>query len=126
MEENRALVVDDNDDTVELLALVLRRNGYEVVTASSGLEAIGWCDKCETFDLVLCDIGMPGMNGFEVARALRARAEYRKTTIIAVTGYDIHDDRKRAINLGFDDLIIKPVGAQVLMATINNLRTTKK
>ena len=122
---NRALVIDDNDDIAELLALLLLRNGYEVSTASSGREAVEKCAACE-FDLVLCDIGLPGMNGFEVVRALRARPEYETTTIIAVTGFDIHDDRKRALNLGFDELLIKPVAVQVLMATINNLRATKK
>jgi CheY-like chemotaxis protein len=121
----RALVVDDYDDIAEMFAQLLRGDGYEVVTASSGREAIEKC-SAGAFDLVLCDIGMPGMNGFEVVRALRARAEYRQATIIAVTGYSIHDDRKRALALGFDDLLVKPVGAQVLMATIRNLRTTKK
>ena len=119
-----ALVVDDHDDIAELLALLLRRNGYEVVTALSGREAIDKCAGCK-FDVVLCDLGMPGINGFEVVRALRARAEYRQVPIIAVTGYDIYDDRKRALDLGFNDLLVKPVAMQVLMATIKNLRPKK-
>jgi CheY-like chemotaxis protein len=120
----RALVIDDYEDSAEMFAQPLRGYGYEAVTALSGHEAIEKCSEC-VFDLVLCDIGLPGMNGFEVVRALRARAEYRQVVIIAVTGFSIHDDRKRALALGFDELLIKPAGAQLLMATIANLRKKK-
>jgi two-component system CheB/CheR fusion protein len=119
----RALVVDDDGDIAELLAILLRRHGYEVETAESGFEAI---DKCAVggFDLILTDIGMPRMNGFELVRKLRETCT--STVIIAVTGLAIHDDRKRAIHLGFDEVLTKPVSEQVLMTTIRQAGRTKK
>jgi two-component system CheB/CheR fusion protein len=121
----RALVVDDHEDIAELLAMLLRRNGYEAETAESAPEAI---DKCGAgnFDLILSDIGMPGMNGFELVRKLRNFPQCKSTVIIAVTGLTIYDDRKRAIHAGFDEVITKPVSEQVLLTTIAQLRKMKK
>lgn len=123
--QDRALVVDDNDDILEALALLLRRGGYVVETASSALEAIekfpggGFC-------LVLSDIGMPRMNGYELARRLRAHPECKRVVMIAVTGVSIYGDRERALGAGFDDLVIKPFGPESLMATIDRLRKRRK
>jgi CheY-like chemotaxis protein len=120
----RALVVDDHEDIAEVLAMLLRRNGYDAETASSGGEAIEKC-RAGSFDLVLSDIGMPVMNGFELARQLRTTAGCERMIMIAVTGYSIYDDRKRALHMGFDEIVTKPVGMHALMAMISQLAKTK-
>lgn len=119
-----ALVVDDDDDILQLLAMLLRRNGYLVDTASSAFEAIEKFTSGD-FCLVLSDIGMPGMNGYELARKLRALPGCKVTVLIAITAMTIPGDRDRALHAGFDDLIRKPVGAQTLMAAIERLRKKK-
>jgi CheY-like chemotaxis protein len=121
----RALVVDDNEDISEPLALLLRRNGYETVTASSGFEAIEKCGAGD-FDVIISDIGMPRMNGYELAKKLRETKSCKTTIIIALTGYSFYDDRNRALQSGFDDLIVKPFGPRSLLATIERLRKTKR
>ena len=125
MENNRVLVVDDYDDISEMLAMLLRQAGYQVETASSAAQALekfidgGFC-------LVISDIGMPRMNGYELARKLRAMPECRSTVLIAITGMDIYGDRGRALHAGFDDLVAKPIGPRALLATIERLRKNRK
>jgi len=125
MENNQALVVDDNDDLLELLATLLRHEGYTVETASSGFEAI---EKFQQggFCVVLSDIGMPVMNGYELARKLRSLPECKKTVMIAITGFQIYGDRARALAAGFDDLFTKPIAMRSLLATVERLRRDKK
>lgn len=128
MEELRALVVEDNDDIAEFLALLLQRNGYQVEIASSGAAAIAAIDKVqgsESFCLIISDIGMPGMNGYELARTLRHLPECETVVMIALTGYSIYEDRARALRAGFDGLIVKPVGPRSLMATIERLQRSR-
>ena len=120
----RALVVDDQDDIAEVLAMLLQRNGYEVETASSAFEAIEKCGA-GNFDIILSDIGMPGMNGFELVRKLRQTEGGARLVIIAVTGYAVYDDRKRALHAGFDEVVTKPVGVHSLLVTIERLKKTK-
>jgi CheY-like chemotaxis protein len=109
----RVLVVDDNQDAVETLALLLSLEGYTVVTACNGVtalaEAVGFQPQ-----VVLLDIGMPGMDGYEVARELRAREQTSSMTIIALTGYGQPEDRARAEAAGFTDHLTKPVNPDVL------------
>jgi CheY-like chemotaxis protein len=121
----RALVVDDNDDHSEMLAMLLRRKGYEAETASSGAEAL---EKCATgsFDLIISDVGMPVMNGYELARQLRLLPECKTAVLLAVTGYSIFGDRNRARNAGFDDLIAKPIGPRTLIAWVERLLKSRK
>jgi CheY-like chemotaxis protein len=121
--QNRALVVDDNDDIREMLALLLRRNGYAVETAASAFEALDKCAAAE-FDVIISDIGMPMMNGYELVKELRIKG--CKATVLALTGYLIFGDRDRALQAGFDDLVTKPVGPRSLIALIERLRKNRK
>jgi len=121
----RALVVDDNDDIAEMLAMLLRRNGYETETASSAFEALAKVHGSDFFCVIISDIAMPGMNGYELARKLRTLPECKNAVMISVTGLSIHGDRERALAAGFDEHIVKPVGALSLVATINRLRKAK-
>jgi len=121
----RALIVDDNEDHSEMLAMLLRTKGYEAETASSATEALGKCNAEKKYDLVVSDIGMPGINGYELARQIRGLPEYDQVVMIALTGFSIYGDRERALNAGFDDHLTKPVSPHSLIASIERLRRQK-
>lgn len=116
----RVLVVDDNVDAAESLAVLLRMLGAEVRVAGSGPEGL---TQMSTFhpEAVLLDIGMPAMDGHEVARRIRARAEYAGVTLIAVTGWGQPEDRRRSRQVGFDFHLVKPVDLPELTALLNTL-----
>src|SRR5215471_1146232 len=96
----RVLVVDDVADVTEMIALFLKHAGYDVATAESANTALGLAGK-QAFDLVISDIGMPEMNGYQLCELLRGLSDYEATPIIAVTGYSEYDDRERALRAGF-------------------------
>ena len=117
----RALVVDDAPDVTEMLSFALRYAGYEVVSAFSGAQALQ-AARGACFDVVVSDIGMPGMSGYELAERLRALEDYRRTPLIAVTGFSMYDDRDRALASGFDAFVNKPVNPHELVSLIERLR----
>jgi CheY-like chemotaxis protein len=104
----RIIVVDDNDDQVESLAMLLSMMGHTVEHATSGPEAI---EKAREFrpDLMLIDIGMPEMEGYEVARRLRGYPETSDVFLVAQTGWGSDIDRKRSREAGFDQHLVKPL-----------------
>jgi signal transduction histidine kinase len=104
----RVLIVDDNIDSAQGLARLLRRRDYEVRLAHDGLSALNAARRFAPV-AVLLDIGLPEMDGYEVARRLRAEAVCRDTTIIAVSGYGQEEDRRRSREAGFDYHLVKPV-----------------
>jgi PAS domain S-box-containing protein len=109
----RVLVVDDNEDAAEMMAMVLRNRGHEVETAFDGPDAIA---KLQGFpaNVVCLDIGLPGMDGFAVARRLRNGPRGRALVLLAVTGYGQDSDRDAAREAGFDALLVKPTSADAL------------
>ena len=116
----RVLVVDDVTDVTEMIALFLKHAGYEVTTANSAgnaLELAG--DRC--FDLIISDIGMPEMNGYQLAESLRALTDYQTTPLIAVTGYTEYDDRGRSLNAGFNAHLTKPINPSQLLELVGKL-----
>jgi PAS domain S-box-containing protein len=108
----RVLVVDDNADAAESLAEILRMLGHRVEVAFDGPTAIEKA-RMNPPDAVLCDLGLPGMSGYEVAQALRAHAADRMQ-LIAVSGYAQHEDARRAIEAGFDAHVAKPTDPRKL------------
>jgi PAS domain S-box-containing protein len=114
---HRVLVVDDNEDAAEMMAMVLRDRGHEVEAAFDGVEALA---KLDAFgpQVVCLDIGLPGMDGFEVARRMRARSGGDALVLLAVTGYGQDTDRLAAQAAGFDDLIVKPTSGDALEQAI--------
>jgi CheY-like chemotaxis protein len=120
-ERPRALVVDDAPDVTEMLSFALRYAGYEVVPAFSGEQALREA-RAQGFDVVVSDIGMPGMSGYELAQQLRGLEDYRRTPLIAVTGFSMYDDRDRALASGFDAFVNKPVNPRELVSLIQRLR----
>jgi CheY-like chemotaxis protein len=109
----RVLVVDDNVDAAETLAMILTMGGHEVRTAHHGLAAL---DTARSFrpHAVLLDIGLPGMNGYEVASHLRQQQGMEKLLLVAVTGYGKPEDSRQAEEAGFDHHLTKPVDPGVL------------
>jgi CheY-like chemotaxis protein len=111
------LVVDDNPDAAESLAFLLGLEGYTVATAGDGVAALAEAAKFNPH-VVLLDIGMPEMDGYEVARQLRAQEAAQPMVLIAVTGYGQPEDRARAEAAGFTDHLTKPVEHDALTAVL--------
>ncbi|MBV9928467.1 MAG: response regulator [Acidobacteria bacterium] len=116
-----ALVVDDNPDITDLLAAVLRLAGYTVARAHCAPDALTLA-LYRHFDVVVSDIGMPGMSGHELARVLRAMPEYRAIPLIAVTGFDMYDDEERSAEAGFSAHLRKPIDPLALTQAVRGVR----
>ncbi|HYH44950.1 MAG TPA: ATP-binding protein, partial [Thermoanaerobaculia bacterium] len=112
----RVLVVDDNADAAETVALLLRMWGYEARTANDGAQAFEVAAELDP-EVVLLDIGLPGLDGYEVARRLRAGAQ-GGARLVAMTGYGRDEDRRRALEAGFDEHLVKPVEPATLRAVL--------
>ena len=104
----RILVVDDNIDSAESLAVLLRLSGHEVVTVACGTDALAYSVDFRA-EVVILDIGLPDIDGYEVARRLREMPEMRHAKLVAVTGYGQDEDRKHSRMAGFDYHFLKPV-----------------
>jgi CheY-like chemotaxis protein len=113
----RVLVVEDNRDSAESLRRLLYYSGYEVAVAHTGQEGLRTAKRMRP-DVVLCDIGLPDTNGFVVATALREEAATCGARLIAVTAYGEDEDRRRAMQAGFDLHLVKPVDPEVLLKKI--------
>ncbi|MFM0277860.1 chemotaxis protein CheB [Paraburkholderia sediminicola] len=110
----RILIIDDNPDACEALALLLTSEGHVVETCVDGIQGLGAVAAFRP-DAVLLDLGLPGMDGYEIARKLRESEATRNTILIAVTGYGQPGDRLRSAEAGFDHHLTKPVDFQALM-----------
>jgi two-component system CheB/CheR fusion protein len=110
---HRVLVVDDYVDSAESMALLLQAEGHEVRIAHEGLTAIKIAPEFQP-SVVFLDIGLPGMNGFEVARSLRALPETKACMLVAMTGYGQAEDHQRSLENGFDRHFVKPVDPSAL------------
>lgn len=115
-----ALVVDDVSDVTEMLSVLLTHAGYEVVTALSAHGALEAVRK-QRFDVIISDIGMPEMNGYQLAREIRTLPGYEKVPMVAVTGYSMFDDRERSLNAGFTAHLTKPIEPRALLDLIEHL-----
>ncbi|MBV8340986.1 MAG: response regulator [Gammaproteobacteria bacterium] len=109
----RVLIVDDNVDAADSLALLLESDGHEAQTAYSASTALEAVERLRP-EVVLLDVGLPHIDGYEVARRLRARASVPGMRLIALTGYGRDEDRERARQAGFDDHLLKPADIAVL------------
>lgn len=115
-----ALVVDDVPDVTDMLAVLMTHAGYNVSTASSARAAIDLAHE-HRFDMVISDIGMPEMNGYELAQALRLIPGYEAVPMVAVTGYSMFDDRDRSLNAGFNEHVTKPIDPRAFLDLIEQL-----
>jgi CheY-like chemotaxis protein len=115
-----ALVVDDVADVTEMLQVLLSHAGYDVVTAASAKAALKAANERQ-FDVIISDIGMPEMNGYQLAEALRQLPAYRTVPLVAVTGYSMFDDRERSLKAGFNAHMTKPIDPRALLDLIEQL-----
>jgi PAS domain S-box-containing protein len=115
----RILVVDDNRDSADSLAMLLRLAGHEVRTVHDGRRVPAVVED-ERPDLVLLDIGLPGLDGYSVARQLRSKAEFASTMLVALTGYGTEEDRRQSQAAGFDHHLVKPVAFDALERLLNS------
>jgi len=117
----RVLVVDDNADAAETVAAYLRLEGHETKVVTEGAEVIGSARVFEP-QVVVLDIGLPGLDGYQIAKQLRAQANTRDALLIAVTGYGREEDRARAAAAGFDCHFVKPADPVEIQAAIDRGR----
>jgi CheY-like chemotaxis protein len=110
----RILIVDDNRDSADSFAMLLRLSGHDVHLAYDGLEAVEAAESTNP-DLVLLDIGLPRLNGYEAARKIRAQPWGQRPILVAMTGWGQDEDRCRAAEAGFNEHMVKPLDLDVLM-----------
>src|SRR5690349_21485204 len=107
MTPRRVLVVDDNVDSATGIELLLKEAGHEVYVAYDGVKALETARRMRP-EFVFLDLGLPGLDGFEVARALRREPDLQGVRIIAISGYGSESDRRRAQDAGVDQHLVKP------------------
>jgi two-component system OmpR family response regulator len=115
----RILLVDDSVDAAEAMSMLLETLGHEVRTMHDGPSALAMVDDFAP-DVVILDIGLPGMNGYELAREMRARPNTKTALMIALTGYGGESDRQKAREAGFDHHLVKPVSFAAIETVIAN------
>ncbi|MDY0977206.1 response regulator [Massilia sp. CFBP9012] len=116
------LLIEDNDDGREMMATMLAAYGYPVHQAADGLQGVSQAHACRP-DAALVDIGLPGIDGYEVARRLRADPATHAIRLIAVTGYGLPEDQRRVMEAGFDQHLVKPVQIDRLLEALAPLST---
>ena len=113
----RILIIEDNVDSAETMQMLLSISGHEARTAYDGASALSVAREFSP-EVVLCDIGLPGKDGYAVARELRELPETRSALLVALTGYGHDEDRERAARAGFDAFQVKPVEPDALQALL--------
>jgi two-component system, cell cycle response regulator DivK len=113
----RILVIEDNEANLYLVEFILRKNGFEVTGAQSGQEGIDIAAK-QHFDLVLLDIQMPMMDGYEVLRELRRLSAFGESPVLALTALAMTGDKEKAFAAGFDGYLEKPIDVPALVAEV--------
>jgi CheY-like chemotaxis protein len=118
----RVLLIEDNEVNQELIARYLQLFGHEVTIVGDGLTGLGRAQKCPAgFDVVLLDMNLPDLDGWEVARRMKADARSSRLPIIAVTAHAMVGDREKVLAAGCDDYTTKPIDFAVLMSKIDQI-----
>jgi CheY-like chemotaxis protein len=118
LQKRRVLIVDDNRDAADIMAILLRGQGNDVKTAYGGSDAITLAKSFKPH-AVLLDIGMPQVDGYEAARSIRAEVGGNKMLLIALTGRDQDSERKRVVEAGFNHHLVKPVSAADILVLLH-------
>ena len=119
MSTGRILVVEDNDLNLKLVRDVLQNAGYDVVVARSGEQGVDVAVASDP-DLVLMDLGLPGIDGTEALRRLRAAPQTASVPVVAVTAYAMDADRERSRQAGFDGFLAKPIDVRALPGQVRS------
>ena len=117
--DKKILVIEDNEQSRYLFSFILEKNGCQVITARDGLEGITRA-KEEKPDLILVDIRMPVMDGYEVTRHLRELPEFKDVPIIALTAYAMKEDEEKTLEAGCDGYITKPIIPEEFIKVVNS------
>jgi two-component system, sensor histidine kinase len=117
--ECRILIIDDNVDFCSTLATILEMEGHQVQIRPDGFTGLSMA-KSETFDVIICDIGLPGLNGYDVMAQIRHEMSYPRPFAIAISGYSQPEDRDRAMDAGFDHYMTKPLQSSNLLRLISS------
>jgi signal transduction histidine kinase/ActR/RegA family two-component response regulator len=120
----RILIVDDNRDAAGMLAMLLKFSGHETHMAHDGVEAVEAATRLQP-DVILLDIGLPRLNGYEAARKIREQQQPRRPLLVAVTGWGQEEDRRRTEEAGFDAHLVKPVDEAALGKLLDDLGASK-
>lgn len=123
MSKGQILVVEDNMDTYELMRIILELNGYETFLAMNGRDGVNAARK-QNPDLILMDLAMPEMDGWEATRRIKKDPKTASIPLIAVTAHALPSERDRALKAGCDDYIVKPMDLSELVNIVN--RTLNK
>jgi len=121
----KVLVVDDNEDIAKTTSMLLKLKGYDVATVADGQAAVD-AARGNRFDVILMDIGLPILNGYEAARAIRQQPEGNDVRIIAISGWGQEEDRRRSQEAGFDLHLVKPVLPANLFALLEGIKEESK
>jgi len=113
----RVLIVDDNEDATSMISALLKQSGHDTRVASNGPHALEIAHEFEP-NIVFLDIGLPGLDGFQVARRLRKIPACERIPIVAVTGYSRESDRQRAFRSGFTEHFAKPIDPHALVRAV--------
>jgi CheY-like chemotaxis protein len=113
-----ALLVDDDARNIFALSSVLERRGMRVLTATTGSEAVAILESSPDVAIVLMDIMMPGMDGYQTMEVIRQKPEYRKLPIIALTAKAMKGDREKCLEAGASDYLAKPVNTEQLLSAL--------
>ena len=116
----RLMVIDDNKDAAESMSMLFELWGHEVICAYDGRAALETAAKYRP-DAVFLDIGLPGMDGYEIAERLRELPESARTVLVAITGYGQDEDRRRSREAGIDHHLVKPVSPETLHKLLDSL-----
>jgi two-component system cell cycle response regulator DivK len=119
MTSSRILVVEDNPRNLKLVRDVLRHAGYEVIEATTGEDGVRLAGE-QAPDLILMDLQLPGIDGAEALRQIRARAPTREVPVVAVTAFAMDDDRQRAFDSGFNGYVEKPISVRGLAQQVHD------
>jgi signal transduction histidine kinase len=115
----RILLIEDNADTNATLQMMLELDGHRTASARDGMTGVSMALN-EAYDVIVCDIGLPGLDGYAVIEQIRQREKHRQPFAIALSGYGQPEDRKRALEAGFDEHIVKPVKGEYLLYLIDS------
>lgn len=111
----RILIAEDHPASLELMCYLLEASGYSVLKATDGMEALATM-RSERPDMVICDLQMPNLDGYEVLRQMKASPELNQIPVIAVTAFSMVGDREKILTAGFDDYHSKPIEPEKFVA----------
>ena len=124
MERKKILVVDDNKKNRYLVSYLLKKEGFEVVMATNGFEGIEAARK-QQVDLIIMDIKMPKMNGYETTKRIRKLKKYKSIPIIALTSYAMMEDKEKAMKAGCTGYMSKPITPETFISEIKKFLEVK-